>query len=42
VLDELTATMTNFYNQAIGRGYSPSENWLVPNTGFESAVHQVS
>ena len=42
VLDELTATMTNFYNQAIGRGYSPSENWLVPNTGFESAVHQAS
>jgi hypothetical protein len=40
VLDELTATMTNFYNQAIGRGYSPAENWLVPNAGFESAVHQ--
>jgi hypothetical protein len=42
VLDDLTATMTNFYNQAIGRGYSPSENWLVPNTGFQNAVHQGS
>jgi hypothetical protein len=42
VLDELTATMTNFYNQAIGRGYKPTENWLVPNTGFQIAVHQGS
>jgi hypothetical protein len=38
VLDDLLATMTSFYDQAIRRGYKPSESWLVPNSGFRRSA----
>ena len=34
VLDQVVTTMTNFYEEAVRRGYSPSESWLVPNSNF--------
>jgi hypothetical protein len=37
-LDEILGTMTSFYDQAIRRGYKPSENWLIANTGFRPSA----
>ena len=34
-LDEILAAMMGFYDQAVRRGYVSSEDWLVPNTGFQ-------
>ena len=31
---ELAAQATAFHEQAVRRGYPPSEDWLVPNTTF--------
>jgi hypothetical protein len=38
VLDEILATMLSFYDQAVRRGYTPSEKWLVANTGFRQTA----
>jgi hypothetical protein len=35
-LAEHLATVTAFFEQAVRRGYPPSEDWLVPNTLFEA------
>lgn len=33
-VQELERNILNFYDQAIRRGYTPSERWLVPNSAF--------
>jgi hypothetical protein len=38
VLDKLLATMMGFYDQAVRKGYTPSEDWLMENTAF-NPVH---
>jgi hypothetical protein len=35
VLGRILATMMSFYDQAVRRGYNPSEDWLVANTRFQ-------
>jgi hypothetical protein len=33
-LNSLEQNIQGFYDQAVRRGYTPSESWLVPNSGF--------
>ncbi len=33
-LHELEQNILNFYDQAVRRGYTPSESWLIPNRAF--------
>ncbi len=41
VAGQVRAGMMHFYDQAVRRGYPPSEAWLVPNGAFE-AVQRTS
>lgn len=34
VVSELQKNILGFYEQAVRRGYTPSESWLVPNSSF--------
>jgi len=36
-LKELERTLVHFYEQAVRRGYTPSDSWLVPNTSYNSS-----
>lgn len=36
VLEQYQSTLYGFYDQAIRRGYPPSESWLIPNPNFPS------
>ncbi len=36
-VQQLAAEIDGFYQQAVRRGYPPSEGWLVANTMFEEA-----
>jgi hypothetical protein len=36
-VQQLVAAIDGFYQQAVRRGYPPSESWLVPNTDFKDA-----
>jgi hypothetical protein len=38
-VDRILSIMKNFYDQAIRRGYKPTEGWLVENTRFKSQPH---
>ena len=33
--NQLVTTVTNFYEEAVRRGYQASDSWLVPNSAFE-------
>jgi hypothetical protein len=34
-LHELEQNILNFYDQAVRRGYTPTEAWLIPNSSFQ-------
>ena len=35
IMCDLEKTILGFYDQAVRRGYAPSESWLVPNSAFD-------
>lgn len=35
ILPRVEGPIKHWYDQAVRRGYKPSESWLVPNTNFE-------
>jgi hypothetical protein len=37
-LKQYQATVLGFYEQAVRRGYPPSESWLIPNPNFENKL----